>query len=348
MAISWSVWTLVIALDIASYFFARAVSPEWVGPLPASWAVLLRLATWYSWWLWTPAIFYLAHHFRFEPGARVRSVLVHLVAALAIIRINGAVAAAVRSSMGISTVIPFVSMSNLVEYAAVCATAMILDLRRRERAYLLGAARLESQLTQSRMQALTAQLRPHFLYNALNGVAMLIRAGAQEQALESVLGYSELLRRTLDVDKTELPLREELAFLDRYLAIERMRFSDTLSATISSEPDLGDALVPNLVLQPLVENALRHGLSNVEANAQLEVIASRHAGALRLEVRDNGVGLPAHWRLETATGVGLQSTRSRLRECYGDRHHFELHSRLEGGTAVIIEIPFRTAAAGIA
>jgi LytS/YehU family sensor histidine kinase len=83
----------------------------------------------------------------------------------------------------------------------------------------------------------------------------------------------------------------------------------------------------------------------MEANAQLDVIASRHAEALRLEVRDNGVGLPANWRLETTTGLGLQSTRSRLRELYGDRHHFELHSRLEGGTAVIIEIPFRTAAA---
>jgi two-component system, LytTR family, sensor kinase len=246
----------------------------------------------------------------------------------------------------LSTAMPFVSMSSLVEYAAVCGAAIILDLSRREREHLIGAARLESQLTQSRMQALTAQLRPHFLYNALNGVAMLIRAGANDRALESVLGYSELLRRTLDADRTELPLREELAFLDRYLAIERMRFSDTLSATIYAEPGVGDALVPNLVLQPLVENALRHGLSNMETDAELEVIASRHANALRLEVRDNGVGLPADWRLDTVKGVGLESTRSRLRQCYGDRHHFELHSRLEGGTSVIIEIPYRTAAAG--
>jgi two-component system, LytTR family, sensor kinase len=207
----------------------------------------------------------------------------------------------------------------------------------------MGAARLESQLAQSRMQALMAQLRPHFLYNALNSVAMLIRAGNRDQALEAVLGYGELLRKTLGADVREVPLRDELAFLDRYLAIERMRFSDTLSATIKSDPGVDDALVPSLVLQPLVENALHHGLSGVEADARLEIIATRHDSALRLEVRDNGTGLPGDWRLEHATGLGLQSTQSRLRERYGDRHHFELHSPLEGGTSVIIEIPFRTA-----
>jgi LytS/YehU family sensor histidine kinase len=346
MAVSLAVWTLVFLLDVASLFFARAFSPEWLGPLPMSWAVLLRVAGWYSWWLWTPAIFYLARRYRFDSGARLISFAIHLVAALVMIRVNVEVVRAVRSSMGVSTMMPFVSMSNLVQYAAVCGAALILDLRQRERTHLLGAARLESQLAQARMQALTAQLRPHFLYNALNSVAMLIRAGDRDQALEAVLGYGDLLRTTLSTNVREVRLRDELEFLDRYLAIERMRFSDTLSATISSEPGVGDALVPSLVLQPLVENALHHGLSNLEANAQLEIIATRHDSALRLEVRDNGSGLPSNWSLGSATGVGLQSTQSRLREWYGDNHHFELHSRLEGGTAVIIELPFRTVMTG--
>jgi sensor histidine kinase YesM len=343
MAISWVVWSLVLSLDVASLFFARAVSPEWLGPLPMSLAVLLRIASWYSWWLWTPVVFYLSERFRFESGTRVLSFVVHLIAALTIIRLNVEVGRAVRSSIGVSTAMPFISISNLVQYAVVCGAAMILELRRRERAHLMGAARLESQLAQSRMQALMAQLRPHFLYNALNSVAMLIRAGNRDQALEAVLGYGDLLRKTLGAEGREVPLRDELAFLDRYLAIERMRFSDTLSATIKSEPGVDEALVPSLVLQPLVENALHHGLSNVEADACLEIIATRHDSALRLEVRDNGAGLPGDWRLERATGLGLQSTQSRLREWYGDRHHFELHSPLEGGTSVIIEIPFRTA-----
>ncbi len=349
MAVSWLVWTLVFVLDVASFLINRAISPEWAGPLPAPLAALLRATMWYRWWVWTPAIFYLARRFHFEPGTRIRSLVVHLLAALTIVRLDTAAETAVRSSLALSTAMRLISISNLVLYAAVCAAAMILDLRRRERAHLLSTARLSSELAQARMQALTVQLRPHFLYNALNSVAMLIRGGAYEHALESVLGYGELLRKTLDADRSEVPLRDELAFLDRYLAIERMRFSDTLSTTISSEPEVGDALVPNLVLQPLVENALHHGLGNVEANARLEIIATRHANALRLEVRDNGAGLPDDWRLETTTGIGLRSTRRRLHECYGDGHHFELHSRLDGGTAVIIEIPYRTApAAGAA
>ena len=343
MAIGWLVWTVVLLLDLTSLFYGRASAPNWFGPLPIHLAILIRAVGWYIWWLWSPAIFYIADRFHFEPGTRMQSVAVHLVAALFILRINAAVAAAIRSSLALSASLPFVSITGLVQYAAVAGAAVILDLRRREREHLVGAARLQSQLAQSRLHALTAQLRPHFLFNALNSVAMLIRSGAHHQALESVLGYSELLRQTLDAEKTEVPLHEELAFLDRYLSIERMRFADTLSATISSDPTVSDALVPNLMLQPLVENALRHGLRNSERDAHVDVIASRRAATLRLEIHDNGTGLPAGWRLETAAGVGLRTTQSRLRESYGDDgHRFELHSRAEGGTTVIIEIPYRT------
>jgi sensor histidine kinase YesM len=349
MAASGAVWALVLVLDLASYFLARVVAREWLGPFPALSGVLMRVTTWFSWWLWTPAIFFLSLRFRFESGTRLRSFAVHVVAALVMLRLSAIAATAVRWSMGLYAFVPFITISSLVVYAGVCGAAILLDLRKRERDHMLRTTTLASQLTQARTQVLIAQLRPHFLYNALNSVAALIRTAAYGQALESVLGYSELLRKTLDADRTEVPLRDELAFLDRYLAIERMRFSDTLSATISAEPGLDSALVPNLVLQPLVENALHHGLGSVEANARLEIIATRHADALRLEVRDNGAGLSADWRLEKTSGVGLQSTRSRLRECYGDDHHFEIHSPVEGGTTVIIEIPFRTmVAAGAA
>ena len=121
------------------------------------------------------------------------------------------------------------------------------------------------------------------------------------------------------------------------------------STNTSSDAGVADALVPNLVLQPLVENALRLGLSNSETDAHLEVIASRRANTLRLEVRDNGSGLPDNWALDTAAGLGLRTTRSRLREHYGDDgHRFQLYSPSEGGTTVIIEIPYRTTSAGAA
>jgi two-component system LytT family sensor kinase len=342
MAISWVVWTAVLLLDLVSVLYGRATAPGWFGPISIVSAILIRVTGWYTWWLWTPAIFTIARRFRFESGKRLQSLVVHLMTALAILRVTALVSQAIRSSFALSASMPFVSISGLVQYAAVAGAAVILDLRRREREHLLGTARLQAQLAQSRLDALAAQLRPHFLFNALNSVAMLIRAGAHGDALESVLGYSELLRQTLDATRTEVPLREELAFLDRYLAIERMRFAETLSATISSEPGVADALVPNLMLQPLVENALRHGLSNSETNAHLDVIASRRADTLHLEVRDNGTGLPAGWQMETAAGVGLRTTRSRLREHYGDGgHRFELRTRAEGGTSVVIEIPYR-------
>ena len=346
MAISWVVWTAVLLLDLVSVLYGRATAPGWFGPISVASAILIRVAGWYTWWLWTPAIFAIARRFRFESGKRLQSFVVHSIAALVILRISALVAFAIRSSLWLSVTMPFLSISGLVQYAAVAGAAVIFDLRRRERDHLLGTARLQAQLAHSRLDALSAQLRPHFLFNALNSVAMLIRSGAHRDALESVLGYSELLRQTLDAKRTEVPLREELAFLDRYLAIERMRFSETLSATISSEPGVADALVPNLMLQPLVENALRHGLSNSETNAHLDVIASRRADTLRLEVRDNGSGLPAGWQMETAAGVGLRTTRSRLREHYGDAgHRFELRTRAEGGTSVVIEIPYRAPSA---
>ena len=219
MAINWIVWTSVLLLDLASVLYGRATSPSWFGPITLASAILIRVMGWYTWWLWTPAIFAIARRFRFESGKRVESLMGHLVAALVILRIPALVAGAVRSSLALSATMPFVSISGLVQYAAVAGAAVILDLRRRERQHLLGTARLQAQLAQSRLDALSAQLRPHFLFNALNSVAMLIRAGAHTDALESVLGYGELLRQTLDAKKTEVPLREELAFLDRYLAI---------------------------------------------------------------------------------------------------------------------------------
>ena len=157
-----------------------------------------------------------------------------------------------------------------------------------------------------------------------------------------MLGYSELLRNVLDAQASDVPLARELAFLDKYLAIERMRFPETFSATITLPRDIGDALVPNFILQPLVENALHHGLRDLETDARLDVSASRRDGVVRLEVRDNGVGLPVEWRLDGGSGVGLRNTRARLRQRYGDAHHFELHSPAEGGTVVILEIPYQT------
>ncbi len=344
MATSWLVWSAIVILEVAPALLSRAGAGEFVDPAVARRFIIVRASVWYGWWLLTPFVFYLARRFRFAAGARRRSFAVHVVAALVAIQINNVFVFGVLTLSHFATTGRSLAPSptGLLQYAAICGVALIVGLLQRERDHTIATAKLETELAQSRLYALTAQLRPHFLYNALNGVAMLIRARNNAAALESVLGYSELLRNVLDAQASDVPLERELEFLDKYLAIERMRFPETFSATITSPRDIGDALVPNFILQPLVENALHHGLRDLETNARLDVFASRHDGVVRLEVRDNGVGLPAQWRLDDGSGVGLRNTRARLRQRYGDGHHFELHSPPEGGTLVILEIPYQT------
>jgi signal transduction histidine kinase len=347
MAVSWLVWTAIVLLEIGPALVNRSSPGEFVDPVVARRFILVRASLWYGWWLLTPFIFYLARRFPFEAGARRRSFVVHGIAAFAAIQVNNAIVYATLLSLQVPTarrVISF-SFAGLLQYSAICGVAVIIRLLQRERDHAIAKAQLETELAHARLNALTAQLRPHFLYNALNGVAMLIRAKDDAAALESVLGYGELLRYVLDAEASDVPLERELAFLDKYLAIERMRFPETFSATITASNSVANALVPNFILQPLVENALHHGLRDLETNARLDVDASRYDGVVRIEVRDNGVGLPPKWRLDDVTGVGLRNTQARLRQRYGDEHHFELHSPPEGGTAVILEIPYQPAPA---
>ena len=344
MATSWLVWTVIVVLEVGPALVSRSTPGEFVDPAGARRFIVVRASLWYGWWLLTPLIFYLARRFRFSAGTRRRSFAVHAIAALIAIQINSAIVSAVAALVHLPMTRRLIALpfSGLLQYAAICGIALIVGLLQRERDHVMATAHLETELAQSRLNALTAQFRPHFLYNALNGVAMLIRARDNEAALESVLGYSELLRNVLDAQASDVPLERELAFLDKYLAIERMRFPETFSATITATKEVGNALVPNFILQPLVENALHHGLRDLETDARLDVSASRRDGVVRLEVRDNGVGLPVEWRLDGGSGVGLRNTRARLRQRYGDAHHFELHSPAEGGTVVILEIPYQT------
>jgi LytS/YehU family sensor histidine kinase len=164
------------------------------------------------------------------------------------------------------------------------------------------------------------------------------------EAADRVLArLSELLRLSLDQTKPqEVPLSEELAFLDRYLEIEQTRFSDRLSIDKEIAPETRDALVPYLILQPLVENAIRHGIEPREDHGKLAIRARRNNGSLELQVTDNGAGLPDKGDRSVREGIGLSNTRSRLRHLYGDKSRLELMSAQGGGLEARIEIPFHT------
>lgn len=203
-------------------------------------------------------------------------------------------------------------------------------------------AELQRELVEARLAALRMQLNPHFLFNTLHAVSALMHENT-EAADRVISRLSELLRMSLDQTKPqEVPLSEEMAFLDRYLEIEQTRFAERLTVSKEIESEAEGAMVPYLILQPLVENAIRHGIEPREEPGTVSIEARRHNGRLELSVRDNGAGLPRNGKPAPPEGIGLSNTRSRLSHLYGEDFVFELSSGASGGLEARIEIPFRT------
>jgi LytS/YehU family sensor histidine kinase len=229
---------------------------------------------------------------------------------------------------------------EMMTYWAVVFLSHALDYHRESQERELTAAQLRTRLAEAQLQALQRQLHPHFLFNTLNTISALMHRDTE--AADAMLErLSDLLRLTLDrVGTQQVSLKDELDFLRKYLEIERTRFGDRLQVHIDVEPETLDAAVPNLLLQPLVENALRHGIGPKIGGGRVDVSARREGGQLWLEVRDNGVGLPDDQMNAFHSGVGLTNTRSRLEHLYGDRHRFECRTPDSGGLAITIVIPF--------
>jgi len=202
------------------------------------------------------------------------------------------------------------------------------------------AAQLEARLARAQLQVLQMQLRPHFLFNTLNTISGLIHSDT-ELADRMVARLGDLLRRTLESSgSAEAALRDELDFVATYLEIDRIRFGPRLTVETFVEPEVLDATLPCLLLQPLVENAIRHGIERKSGPGRL-VIRARHCGrALRIQVEDDGPGMPP----DVEEGVGLSNTRARLRQLYGEDHTFLLESSATTGTCVTVEVPFRAGA----
>jgi signal transduction histidine kinase len=203
-------------------------------------------------------------------------------------------------------------------------------------------ARALDQLAEAQLHSLRLQLQPHFLFNTLNTITALITPEPRA-AERMVAGLSELLRASLRLaDEQEVPLARELDHLRLYVDIQQTRFGDRLAVAMDVDPAVRSALVPSLLLQPLVENAIRHGITPRASGGRISVRASRDADELRLEVRDDGVGAATHDGLLAREGVGLTNTRERLRRLHGARHRFAYESRVGSGFAVRIAVPFRT------
>jgi two-component system, LytTR family, sensor kinase len=231
------------------------------------------------------------------------------------------------------------ALTDVIAYSGACGVIYGLEARRRLRAQEMTAARLEAQLARAQLEALRVQLQPHFLFNTLNAISMMVRKGETDGAVRMLAGLSDLLRMALaSVGKQEVSLRQELDFLERYLALQQVRFSDRLDVRMRISPEALEARVPSLVLQPLAENAVRHGLGPQSEGGTLEIGAERSGADLVLSVRDTGVGLPPE--AERRDGVGLENVRARLAVLYPDAHRFTLENHPGGGVLATVSIPF--------
>jgi two-component system, LytTR family, sensor kinase len=221
---------------------------------------------------------------------------------------------------------------DLITYVALVAVLAAA-------AHWLRATQLDAELSRARLRALQMQVHPHFLFNTLNTIAMLIRTANAQRALRVLAELGDLLRQMLDDDsRPEIPLREELRFLEGYLGIERARFPDLLHVEMNIDPAMLDAHVPRLILQPLVENAIRHGIAKNKSNRVLAIRGERQGPMLSLTVYDNGPG-PV---VDASDGVGLANTRERLRHLYGDDATFSLTTANGGGAVASIILPWHT------
>lgn len=309
-------------------------------------AVVEDTATVLAWTLLTPVVLALARSFPVRRGMVARHLAVHAVAAVAL------GSAEIMWDFWVATYTylngPFwprhywLSLHyELLSYAGVAAVGHGQEIYRRFRERELQASQLQAQLARARLHALEMQLQPHFLFNTLNSISELVHDDpAAAELMVAQLG--DLLRMTMSGEgREEVPLSRELELVGAYLEIERTRFQDRLSVKKMVEPDVLDALVPTLLLQPLVENAVRHGLSPRVAPGTVTLCARRVGDRLRITVRDDGRGLPPPGERRERVGVG--NTRARLRQAYGDAHRFELADAPGGGTQVLIEIPWRPA-----
>jgi len=340
--ISFAAWSVVGVFNIAP----RVVENLSAGrPFPRMFVELITQSVW-VWALYTPLILWVCLQ---QPLARgIRTIAIHAACAVVIALLDPIIDT------------PFVHLIenhpepysqraveeifiNVFSYVAVAGIGYALSYRRGllvQRAYDIE---LEAQLLRARLDAVTARLQPHFLFNSLHSVSALVRSDEKQAAIRALAVLGDLLRATLAGDGVAtVPLSRELAWMRQYLEIEQMRFQDRLEVDVAVEDGLGDALVPALVLQPLVENAIRHGVeARVGANT-LRVAARRERDRLVLEVADSGDAQATS--SHDGNGVGLRATRERLAHMFGAAARLELDVA-PGRSTATIAIPFRTGAA---
>jgi signal transduction histidine kinase len=342
-------WSVVGALTLMQDWMAALATG--MSP-PGIRSVQVLIVDVWLWALMTPLIFTCAERFPLVRPQVSRNLGIHLLLSTLFWVLDAVIMDAVSPLLG-SPSSPFLlSLANrfficVFSYFALAGIGHALRFHGLYVERRLRASELESQVLRAQFLALQMQLRPHFLFNILNTISGLIRTGNPRGAIQMTAGLADLLRAVLHSDGTqEVPLRQELDFVERYLRLEQLRFQERLRIRIEVAPDAQEALVPHLLLQPLVENAVRHGVRG-EGESLVDVKVTREEDMLWLRVRDTGEGLASRERarpepgVPSEGGIGLANTRARLRNLYGDSHRLELRPAEGGGALVQVAIPFR-------
>jgi two-component system, LytTR family, sensor kinase len=342
-----ALWTLVGAAFASQVYLQSNLLGHSI-----TWTEAIRdsLEEWYVYGLLSLPVVWLTHRLPLEGASRWRASAIHLGCALLFSLgyvVLGALVGLVDSRLAgdaegygdlfhalLVRTFPY----NLLVYGVIVAVSHALSYYRKYHERTVQALELEKHLTEARLQALLNQLKPHFLFNTLNGIASLMHLDV-DAADKMLVRLSDLLRLTMShTGAPRTALREEVAFLERYLDIERIRFRNRLEFVIVADDDALEALVPSLMLQPLVENAVRHGIEPHDRKGWVEVRATHEGDRLVVAVSDNGAGMPQGGF--TREGIGVANTRARLTEFYGTDQKFELVNRPEGGLCVRVTIPF--------
>jgi two-component system LytT family sensor kinase len=327
-------------------------------------AMTLGLMEWYWWAILTIPIFKLSTHLRFDRTHWARSLSVHIGAAVAVSVLHVALYNLAFRPLDVyfmQTEYPLGMESwwdsywlwlrskfhvGMMAYAVIALISYAVTYYQRYKQEELRASELRAQLAGAQLEALKSQLHPHFLFNALHTVSSLMHDDI-EAADRVVSRLGDLLRRSLQrVDRQTVPLKEEIDFAERYLEIERFRFSDRMTTDIRVQPAVRDASVPSLILQPLIENAVRHGIAGTREGGTVRVSAERDGETLRLEVANDLRGAQATASDQPGEGVGLRNTRERLQRLYGDRHQLAIENGAGTEFRVIIRIPYEPHTAG--
>lgn len=356
----WLVIGLAFALNY--YLFADHYVAIFKNPPTFKEMMVWELPYWIIWAALSPLIFRLTRHFRFERQNWPISLLVHISACVGISIGHRAIYLIVGWALHVAVYQTFTSISELYDflfffnlptgfmsYGLIMLVSYVINYYEKYQKEELKASRLKAELaeahlqaTQAQLHALKMQLHPHFLFNTLNSISALLEEDPVA-ADKMVARLGEFLRLTLDNSGAqEVSLQQELEFLRCYLDIERIRFGDRLTVEMNIEPQALGARVPNLLLQPIVENSIRHGIAPRAAPGRIEIQAERDNGHLRLRIKDNGPGLPVNGHPASGfkQGLGLANTRERLQQLYGDAHRFQMDNAPEGGLEVKIEIPY--------